>query len=179
MEPAGTIVVDNPDLPSPDYSPCDGTYVPGWLFLDYRTRCGGQAGARGIGLLRKPVAPGYAVRLIDDPGSADPPPDGYTVANPPPPVQLWINPVDDIAGTGTVTVTADAYMAPGTATAECRLVGVKWSGAVDVALAGDGSMVLTVADVPVGDSYHFELWIASRPDIAAESNDFQVTQAGP
>jgi hypothetical protein len=178
MEPAGTIVSEQPP-DDPAYAPCDGRYVDGWRFPDYRRRCGGRAGAAGIGLYRKPIAPGFSVRLVDDPAAADPPADGYSIDNPPPPWQLWINPVaDKQTGSDTVTVTAEGHMEPVTAT----LAGVvasldeQWlSPPLDIAVLSDGTLMLECPAVPVGDSYHFRIWVVGRPDITAQSNDFEVT----
>ena len=175
MEPAGTIVTEQPP-DNPDYALCDGLFVEGWRYPDYRARCGAWAGAAGIGLLRKPVAPGYSVRLVDDPNAADPPADGYTVTNPPPQYDLWINPVADVTGTGSVTVTAEGHIEPITATCECVVLSLDeaWTAPADIAMAPDGTLALSCADVPVGDSYHFRLWVQARPDITTQSNDFQV-----
>jgi hypothetical protein len=179
MEPAGTIVSEQPP-DDPNYGLCDGTYVDGWAYPDYRRRCGGQAGAAGIGLLRKPIAAGYSIRLVDDPDAADPPDDGFSITAPPPPWQLWINPVADVTATGTATVTAEGHIEPVTASCECVVASVSeaWvSPPLVVAIAPDGTLALTCGGVPVGDSYHFRVWVAGRPDITAQSNDFQVSAA--
>jgi len=179
MEPAGTIVTAQP----PDdtaYAPCDGTFVEGWRYPDYRTRVGGTLGSAGVGLLRLPLAPGYSVRLVDDPNAADPPADGYTPDHPPPPYQLWINPVADVTGTGSVTVTAEGHIEPITATCQSRVASLDeafLSPPVDVAMAADGTLQLTCDAVPVGDSYNFRVWVKDRPDISAQSNDFAVRAA--
>lgn len=179
MEPAGTIVTEQPPN-DPNFSLCDGGFVAGWQYPDYRVRCGGSAGSAGIGLYRKPIAPGYSVRVVDDPNAPDPPADGFTVTNPPPPWQLWINPVADITtDQPTADVTAQAYIQPITATCSAMLVSaddlLQWQ--CDVDMAADGSMTLSLADVPVGDSYHFLLRVDDRPDIATQSNDFAVSPA--
>jgi len=176
MEPAGTIVSEQP----PDdlaYAKCDGLIVPGWRYPDYRRRCGGKAGFAGIGLYRTPIAPGYSIRLVDDPAAPDPPGDGYSIDAPPPRYQLWINPVADVTGADAVTVTAEGHMAPITVSCDCVVLSLDeaWvSPAVDVVILPDGTLQLSCADVPVGDSYHFQLWVRGRPDINAQSNDFQV-----
>jgi hypothetical protein len=176
MEPAGTIVSEQP----PDdlaYGLCDGTYVEGWRYPDYRRRCGGQIGAAGIGLYRKPIAPGCSVRLVDDPNAADPPADGPSVANPPAPWKLWINPVGDFTAAEPVTVTAEGHMEPLTANCDAIVLSLDeaWvSPPVVITILPDGTLLMSCADVPVGDSYHFRLWVRGRPDITAQSNDFQV-----
>jgi len=179
MEPAGTIVTEQPS-DDPAYRRCDGTYVPGWRYPDYRRRRGGQPGTIGIDLWRVPSAPGYSIRLVDDPAAADPPADGFSVANPPPPYQLWINPVGDVTATDTATVTAEGHMQPMTASCDCVVASLdeSWvSPPLAVTILPDGTLLLSCAGVPVGDSYHFRLWVRGRPDITTLSNDFEVSAA--
>jgi hypothetical protein len=176
MEPAGTIVTLQPP-DDPAYAPCDGLIVPGWIYPDYRRRCGGKAGWGGIGLYRRPIAPGYSIRLVDDPAAPDPPADGYSIDALPPPWQLWINPVADVTSADPVTVTAEGHMEPVTASCDAVVVSLDeaWaSPPLAVVILPDGTLQLSCADVPVGDSYHFRLWVRGRPDISAESNDFEV-----
>ena len=179
MEPAGTIVSEQPP-DDPAYAPCDGLIVPGWRYPDYRRRCGGKAGFAGIGLYRRPIAPGYSIRLVDDPAAPDPPADGYSIDAPPPPYQLWINPVADITATDTATVTAEGHMQPQTASCDCVVLSLDeaWvSPPLVVSILPDGTLLLSCSGVPVGDSYRFQLWVRGRPDIGTESNEFQVIAA--
>ena len=174
MEAAGTIVTEQPPEDT-SYVPCDGTYIEGWRYPDYRARVGGTLGSAGVGLLRLPLAPGYSVRLVDDPNAADPPADGFTADNPPPAYALWINPVADVTGSGSVTVVAEGHIEPITATCECIVLSIDESFIAPVAvdMDADGTLLLTADAVPVGDSYHFRLWVYGRSGITAQSNDLK------
>jgi len=178
MEPAGTIVTEQPD--SDDYRKCDGTWIEGWRYPDYKARVGGALGAAGIDMFRLPIAPGFSIRVRDDPAAADPPPDGWSYDNLPPPYQLWINPVPDgvADGTGAAMVRAEAHIEPVVVTCAAQLVNAVGdpTDIEDIEMLADGTINLA-ASVEVGDGWHFRLWSVERPDIVAQSNDFQITGA--
>ena len=175
MEPAGIIVSEQPE--SDQFSVCDGHFVSGARYPDYRHRCGGQAGSAGIGFYRKPVAPGFSIRITDDPNAPDPPADAWSIFNLPPPYQLWINPVADIVADaeGLGLAMAEAHIEPVAEVCTAYVTGPSYTGAaVDFGPEPDGTMALIDGGVPVGDSYRWVVNVKDRPSLTAESNDFQV-----
>jgi hypothetical protein len=156
---------------------CDGRYIPGWQYPDYRRRCGAKNGAGGIDRYKLPISPGYSVRVIDDARATAPAPGGPTVDNPPPYFSLTLDPVADVTtATGTATVTAVGHMAYGTYTCMCRVISAGWSSPTVAAapLLPDGTVNISLSAVPVGTGYHVHAWISQRPDLMADSNTFQV-----
>jgi hypothetical protein len=174
MEPAGTIVAQQ--TASAIWADCDGTYVSGWLKRDYHARCGGLAGMRGYQQLRKPVCPGFSIRLVDDPLAPNPPGGGWSIANLPPNWQLTIANVSDaVASGGIATVIAGATITPSVApcTWRVRRAGATITGPAAATPIGGNALQLT-ATVPQGTGNTFELWVDARPSIVTTSNPFLV-----
>jgi hypothetical protein len=173
MEPAGTIVAQQ--TASAIWADCDGTYVSGWLKRDYHARCGGLAGMRGYQQLRKPVCPGFSIRLVDDPLAPDPPGGGWSITNPPPNWQTTIANVSDaVASGGIATVIANATCAPLAAcTYRVRRAGATINGPATATPTG-GTTLRLDATVTTGSGNTFELWVTARPSVVTTSNAFLV-----
>jgi hypothetical protein len=174
MEPAGTIVSQVPA--SAIWADCDGTYIHGWLNRDYHARCGAIAGMRGYQQLRKPLCPGFSIRLKDDPVAPDPPGGGYSITNLPPNWQVtidWVN--DAVASGGIATVIATAVCAPTVAacTFRVRRGGTTVAGP-NAATPTGGTALRMTATVSTGTGNTFELWVDARPSVVAVSNAFVV-----
>jgi hypothetical protein len=174
MEPAGTIVAQQ--TASAIWADCDGTYVSGWLKRDYHARCGAIAGMRGYQQLRKPVCPGFSIRLVDDPLAPDPPGGGWSITNPPPNWQLAIDWVSDaVASGGIATVIATAICAPTITPCTFRVMraGALVTGPFAATPTGGTGLRMT-ATVSTGAGNTFELWVDARPSVVTTSNPFLV-----
>jgi hypothetical protein len=174
MEPAGTIVAQVPA--SAIWADCDGTYVSGWLKRDYHARCGAIAGMRGYQQLRKPLCRGWSIRLVDAPGSPDPPGNGYSITNLPPDWILtidWVN--DGVASGGIATVIATAACAPTITPCTFRVMraGALVTGPFAATPTGGTALRMT-ATVSTGAGNTFELWADARPSIVTTSNPFLI-----
>jgi hypothetical protein len=175
MEPAGTIVALVPD--SDAFSVCDGTFIAGPRFPDYSRRVGNTVGGAGIWLHAKPIIPHCSVRLADDPDLPDPPPGGWSIANPPPPFAVQISPVADVTTAPdalTAVVTAPATVAPFPVACTGQVSGAGYTGPVSQ-LTPDASGGMTVSDpaVPIGTGYAVTV-SATAQGVTAQSNTFAV-----